>query len=684
MSNKTIIYSNGQVPSWYVIDKTYFGDSSKLDPSNDGVTLGRFVLLKYCETAFSTNEKTEIIENEGIWPSQDEPNEDAKEYYKCYKADNNIDKDQMIFQKVFRDNSLKYQEVAHTTVTLSNREEFNSGVGEKGTGTGAEIFNAYGDQIDDNNNLIINIAKGNYSHAEGYNTTAMGEFAHAEGNGVIALGNHTHSEGYGDDCLSDEKLQEWKQGLDGPTPGATVAEIKNTWIQGVEVNGDLKKFGMASYGPAHSEGENCLACGEASHAEGYNTMANYRSHAEGDNTYAASVGHAEGKQTTSLGDHSHAEGSSSIPIFQKTEKITIDNVDYYPSRWNVNTDNNGIFKVWEKQKFLLAKGNYSHAEGKDTLAIGSSSHSEGLITRSSGRCSHAEGNGTQAIEAASHAEGNSTVASGQYSHAEGNGTQATQHASHAEGYNTLASGAYSHAEGTENKAINMGSHVGGLQNTTSRNYQTVIGEYSIPSSNSLFTIGNGNKDRFIVYSYSPYNNDNKEHKLREEGVDYYFWDKTPAEYNEDGSFQKSRDYYKYESQKNNIFEVISSDYNEERKENTAFILRFKPHYRQIPLSEPYNEDKEYYIYNTNTKEYTYSNAINAKGTFGGYEETETINGIEYYSKIFEKEIINTFEMANNSDILINYKQNLQSLTEIIADLQLQIDNLQNEIKKITK
>jgi hypothetical protein len=47
----------------------------------------------------------------------------------------------------------------------------------------------------------------------------------------------------------------------------------------------------------------------------------------------------------------------------------------------------------------------------------------------------------------SFAEGQNTIASGDYSHAEGNNTTASGDRSHAEGYYTVASGDFSHAEG---------------------------------------------------------------------------------------------------------------------------------------------------------------------------------------------------------------------------------------------
>lgn len=55
-----------------------------------------------------------------------------------------------------------------------------------------------------------------------------------------------------------------------------------------------------------------------------------------------------------------------------------------------------------------AIGNYSFAEGDNTLAFGTASHAEGIETIASGDFSHAEGIGSFAVSNYSHAEGNST------------------------------------------------------------------------------------------------------------------------------------------------------------------------------------------------------------------------------------------------------------------------------------
>ena len=94
-----------------------------------------------------------------------------------------------------------------------------------------------------------------------------------------------------------------------------------------------------------------------------------------------------------------------------------------------------------------ASGNWSHAEGSNTIASGRNSHSEGYATRASGESSHAEGSNTTASGSPSHAEGVNTIASGHGSHAEGTFTRAAGDNSHSEGYGTRAIGGYSHAGG---------------------------------------------------------------------------------------------------------------------------------------------------------------------------------------------------------------------------------------------
>ena len=91
-----------------------------------------------------------------------------------------------------------------------------------GTGENSLIFN----------NCKQNQASGNYSHAEGYYTTASGLQSHAEGCNTTASGDQSHAEG---------------------------------------------TYTIASGAASHAEGNNTTASGGQSHAEGYRTIAQRKS-----------------------------------------------------------------------------------------------------------------------------------------------------------------------------------------------------------------------------------------------------------------------------------------------------------------------------------------------------------------------------------------------------------------------
>lgn len=130
---------------------------------------------------------------------------------------------------------------------------------------------------------------GEYSTAEGYNTTASGGYSHAEGEYSTASGYASHAEG------SNSNLK-------GILPDRTVT------ISDV----DYTITGSTAYGMnSHAEGTQSFAYGYSSHAEGYNTTASGSdSHAEGYNATASGHNsHAEGVTTTASGSNSHAEGN---------------------------------------------------------------------------------------------------------------------------------------------------------------------------------------------------------------------------------------------------------------------------------------------------------------------------------------------------------------------------------------
>ena len=383
--------------------------------------------------------------------------------------------------------------------TTNVEEAINNKPGEK-TAEGGEIFNDYED----------NIASGNYSHAEGYQTTASGGYSHAEGIGTTASG-------------------------DGTTVSGAHAEGQDTTASGIS---------------SHSEGWNTQASGTGSHAEGYSTEASGGySHAEGAYTTASgSNSHAEGEYTIAASEAQHVQGKYNVEdadgIYahiigwgennrnrENIHTITTTGDGWFAGKVSAGTiktpaeptedndlttkkyvDESGVGKKTDSGGEIFNNATDanmdSHAEGVETTASGTMSHAEGNLTTASGNISHAEGSHTTASGLGSHAEGNSSDAIGNYSHAEGRETEASGVASHAEGYQSNASGDYSHAEASgvasgdyshaegESFATGNYSHAEGIGNTAYAEAQHVEGKYSEPDNEGLYAhiIGWGTSD----------------------------------------------------------------------------------------------------------------------------------------------------------------------------------------------
>ena len=202
---------------------------------------------------------------------------------------------------------------------------------------------------------LANSAVGNYSTAEGHNTTASGDYSHAEGEMTTASALYTHSEGVNTSAVGQGSHAEGSN-LDQNISNEIVFEDPRRVEIYDEVTGNFINItvaGSQAFGlNSHAEGCSTLAYGKNSHTEGYHSVAQ------------AKESHAEGSGSEANGTFSHAEG-----VLTK------------------------------------AKGIASHAEGYTTTANGNVSHAEGYTTTASGTYSHAEGYRTTASNLASHVSG---------------------------------------------------------------------------------------------------------------------------------------------------------------------------------------------------------------------------------------------------------------------------------------
>lgn len=141
---------------------------------------------------------------------------------------------------------------------------------------------------------------GNYSTAEGQNTTASGAYSHAEGDSTTATGHVSHAEG-----------------LQTEASGRTAHAEGNT----------TKAGGTAS----HSEGYYADAAADYAHAEGYYTVASGTgSHAEGNNTKASGYyQHVQGKYNEPNSNHAFQIGNGS----SDNERSNACYVDWEGNAW---------------------------------------------------------------------------------------------------------------------------------------------------------------------------------------------------------------------------------------------------------------------------------------------------------------------------------------------------------------
>jgi hypothetical protein len=354
---------------------------------------------------------------------------------------------------------------------------------------------------------------GDYSHAEGSGTYTIGEVSHTEGRATVTVGAYSHAEGFGsrtggtaascsinngvvqiDATLGDLTVTYADGSIiwfgDAGTAGAqitkgivtgssfngtnTIFQLLNDTTTTITLAGILDPSGnlidqLGGYA-AHAEGGSTVANGDYSHAEGASTTAtgNY-SHAEGNSTAYGAYSHAEGGGNT-YGDYSHAEGAA------------------------------------------VTYGNYSHAEGGGTS--GHAAYQTTIIASGSITFPSYYGDLTATFTPSTFIYINDVDQSTVFIHEVASsllsgsgetkvtlvdttynpnanwyiGVQGNSQPTYAD----VAIGDYSHAEGGGTITLGYGSHAEGLGTTTHGFYQNVVGQYNAPVSvSSSFVIGNG-------------------------------------------------------------------------------------------------------------------------------------------------------------------------------------------------
>ena len=171
---------------------------------------------------------------------------------------------------------------------------------------------------------------GEYSIAEGADTTASGTSSHAEGDNTTASGNYSHVEG---------------------------------------------SYTEASGNISHAEGNSTTASGNISHAEGDWTVASgYYSHAEGTGSTASGIAsHAEGSGTKASSGNQHVQGKYNIEDTENKYAHIVGNGTSNTKRSNAHTlDWNG--NGWYKGE--LYTGGTSQSDANKVLTTANISFNE--------------------------------------------------------------------------------------------------------------------------------------------------------------------------------------------------------------------------------------------------------------------------------------------------------------------
>lgn len=289
------------------------------------------------------------------------------------------------------------------------------------------------------------VASEEYAHAEGYGTIASGYASHAEGHYTTASGNYSHAEGSYTIAKGDYQHVQGQYNISSSAQSAFIVGNGTSdsnrsnliFASGsqVQITGSAKITGSLDVTGSLSNGLSSTATGNYSHAEGRTTSAGTTKGYLADSILAGvitlSSSYSNATSSFSVGDYLVLDDRPYSYYFGiLTSKIT--SVTYTAPNTVITLVDNSIntedppaivYNITKPDSNSVGNitygGNYSHAEGLNTRAIGDYSHAEGISTFAIGDYTHAEGSSTISVGASSHAEGLGTIASGQYQHVQG-------------------------------------------------------------------------------------------------------------------------------------------------------------------------------------------------------------------------------------------------------------------------
>ena len=353
---------------------------------------------------------------------------------------------------------------------------------------GAEIFNDF----------EHNTASGDYSHAEGRNTSATGNYSHAEGSETSATGDYSHAGGFYTKTTNtaEAAFGQFNQSTEGSTifsigdgdSDSSRHNIVEVTDNNVNINTNLNV-------------EDNLIVGENTTIEGTldvtgKTTVSTLESSENVNlesldvTNNTTIGGTLGvTDNTTIGGTLGVTGKTTVSTLESTENAKLESLEVtnnttiggtlgitgktavstLESSGNVDLESLDVTNNTTIGGTLGVTGNTTvggtlGVTGKTTVSTLESTENAKLesldVTQNTTVGGTLEVNGPTYLRKTV-AAGNGTKASGNYSHAEGQSTTAVGTGSHAEGNNTKANGDYSHTTGSHNVAEGKNSTLQG-------------------------------------------------------------------------------------------------------------------------------------------------------------------------------------------------------------------------------
>lgn len=119
--NKNLYGGINYPASSFVFDKVYSNYTEAMEKiSNDKILIGRYILVAYCDTAFTQDERNKIMATDKEQKYEGEELTDEEKFWNNFLDDKKICNDRKVYRKSYKNNVYSYEEIAQLNSGLSD------------------------------------------------------------------------------------------------------------------------------------------------------------------------------------------------------------------------------------------------------------------------------------------------------------------------------------------------------------------------------------------------------------------------------------------------------------------------------------------------------------------------------------------------------------------------------------